>query len=147
MPRMAYAIEPITGEDFSLIVSDDFGGHAMAAYTLRVFHKLAVRHGVTFWELLTMLKVATIGPETLDAPDYDPAVELEAIKAQARNDAHLLAQPDCSLEDAVAAWKRAYRYFQLMARFHPNAEKRAAAAAEVAECERSMTAIVARRTQ
>jgi hypothetical protein len=145
MPRNVFAIDPVTREDFSLCVADEFGGADTAAYTLRVFHKLALRHGVTFWELYQMLRLETLGPESLD-PDYiDPSVELEAIKSHARSDADLLAQPDCTLQDAVAAWKRAYRYFQLMALHHPDRDKRARAAAEVAERERSMTAILDRR--
>jgi hypothetical protein len=41
MSRMATATDPITGEYFPLCVDDACGGHATAAYTLRVFHDLA----------------------------------------------------------------------------------------------------------
>ena len=58
---IAQGFDPVTREDFSLSVDDEFDGHATAAYTLEVFHDLALRHRITFWELLDMLKLATLG--------------------------------------------------------------------------------------
>jgi hypothetical protein len=130
---------------FSLSVDDMYGGTDTAAWTLEVFHDLALRYRISFWGLYQMLKLETLGPESLSPNYVDPLRELEALRSHAFSDDHLLEQPDCTVEDAVAAWKRAHRYFQLMARYHPNPEKRAKYAAELSEREVAMTAIFNRR--
>jgi hypothetical protein len=144
MSIAARAIDPTTNEAFWLSVDDVYGGHDAAVWTLEVFHELALRHRISFWELYQMLKLETLGPESL-SPDYvDPLLELEKLRSHAHSDARLLAQPDCPLADAVAAWKRWWRYCELMAEHHPRAEVRAKYAAELAERESAMTAIVNR---
>jgi hypothetical protein len=144
MSRIATRTDPTTNEPFCLSVDDLYGGYDAAVYTLEVFREVALRHGISFWELYQMLSLQTLGPESL-SPDYvDPLRELEKLRSHAHSDAALLAQPGCSLADAVAAWKRAHRYFELMAEHHPNPLKRASYATELAAREAAMTAILSR---
>ena len=119
MSRMATATDPITGEFFPLNVDDPCGGHATAAYTLEVFHTLALRHRITFWELLDMLKIATLGADALEPDFNDPLSELEQLRRHAVRDAWVLEGP-CSLADAVAVLCPVRRYFELLAEHHPN---------------------------
>jgi hypothetical protein len=139
---IVYGFDPITRDDFPLIVEDAFGGAETAAHTLRVFHELALRHRITFWELLQMLKVATLGPASLD-PDYIPLSEVRTLRAQMECDAVVLAQPHCPLEFAVAAWERAQRYCQMLAQHHPNPDLRARYAAEYEEHQCAMADAIA----
>jgi hypothetical protein len=135
---IVYGFDPITRDDFPLIVEDAYGGAETAAHTLRVFHDLALRHRITFMELLTMLKVATLGPQSLD-PDYIPLSELGALREAMVADAKLCRDHDeLSLEEAVGIWGRAQRYCQLLAQHHPSPEARARYAAEFEEHEAAM---------
>jgi hypothetical protein len=145
MSRMATATDPITGEYFPLCVDDPCGGHATAAYTLRVFHDLALRHRITFWELLAMLKLATLGPDALEPDFVDPLDELEALRRHAVRDARLLDQPNCSLADGVAVLCRVRRYFEIIACHHPNAQARAKAEAEFHRSEAEMARLAERQ--
>jgi hypothetical protein len=144
MSRMATATDPITGEFFPLNVDDPCGGHATAAYTLEVFHTLALRHRITFWELLDMLKIATLGADALEPDFNDPLSELEQLRRHAVRDAWVLEGP-CSLADAVAVLCRVRRYFELLAEHHPNPLKRAKAEAEFLRSEQGMAALAERQ--
>jgi hypothetical protein len=145
MSRMASATDPITGEFFTLNVDDPCGGHDTAAYTLEVFHDLALRHRITFWELLDMLKIATLGTHALEPDFEDPLTELEQLRRHAVRDARLLAQPYCSLADAVAVLCRVRRYFEILAEHHPSPQARAKASAEFRRSEQGMAALAERQ--
>jgi hypothetical protein len=140
---IAWGFDPVTREDFSLSVEDTFGGHATAAWTLEVFHDLALRHRITFWELLSMLKIATLGPESLEPP-YDPLTELETLRRHAVRDARVLEGP-CSLADAVDVLGRVRRYFEILSEHHPSPELRAKYSAEFRKSEAGMAAIAERQ--
>jgi len=141
---IAWGFDPVTRKDFPLCVDDDFGGHATAAHTLRVFHDLALRHHITFWELLSMLKIATLGANALEPDFVDPSTELERLRRQAVRDAWVLEGP-CSLADAVAVLRRVRRYFEILAEHHPNAQARAKAAAEFRRSEAGMARLAERQ--
>lgn len=140
---IAWGFDPVTRKDFPLSVDAAFGGHDTAAYTLRVFHDLALRHRITFMELLDMLKLATLGADALEPP-YDPLTELETLRRHAVRDARVLEGP-CSLADAVAVLRRVRRYFEIIAEHHPNVQKRVAAAAEFRKSEAGMARLAERQ--
>ena len=142
---IAWGFDPVTREDFSLNVDDPCGGHDIAAYTLEVFHDLALRHRITFWELLDMLKLATLGPESLGRDYVDPLTELEQLRRHAVRDARVLEQPNCSLSDAVAVLCRVRRYFELLAEHHPSPKARAKAEAEFHRSEQGMARLAERQ--
>jgi hypothetical protein len=141
---MATATDPLTGEYFTLNVDDPYGGHATAAWTLEVFHTLALRHRITFWELLAMLKLATLGPESLEPVYVCPLDELEALRRHAVRDARVLEGP-CSLPDAVAVLCRVRRYFEILAEHHPNAQMRAKYSVEFRKSEAGMAKLAERQ--
>jgi len=92
-----------------------------------------------------MLKLATLGPESLEPDFVDPFTELEALRRHAVRDAALLGQPNCSLSDAVAVLCRVRRYFELLAEHHPNAQARAKASAEFRRSEQGMAGLAERQ--
>jgi hypothetical protein len=140
---IVYGFDPVTRDDFPLIVEDAYGGAATAAHTLRVFHDLALRHRIPFMELLTMLKVATLGPASLD-PDYVPLSEVRTLREAMVADAERCRDNDpLTLEEAVGIVGRAQRYCQLLAQHHPSPEARARYAAEFEEHEAAMADAIA----
>jgi hypothetical protein len=141
---IAWGFDPITNEDFSLTVDDPCGGHATAAWTLEVFHDLALRHRITFWELLDMLKLATLGPESLGRDYVCPLDELEKLHSHAESDARLLAE-GASLVDAAAVLCRVRRYFEILAEHHPSPQARAKYSAEFRKSEAGMAELAERQ--
>jgi hypothetical protein len=103
------------------------------------------RARITFWELLAMLKLATLGPESLERDYVDPLTELEQLRRHAVRDARLLGQPNCSLADGAAVLRRVRRYFELLAEHHPDPQKRAAAEAEFHRSEQGMARLAERQ--
>jgi hypothetical protein len=140
---IVYGYDPVTRDDFPLIVEDAYGGAATAAHTLEVFRVLALRHRITFMELLTMLKVATLGPQSLDS-DYIPLCELRTLREAMDADAKLCRDhAEITLEEAVGIWGRAQRDCLLLAQHHPSPEARARYAAEYEEHEAAMADVMA----
>jgi hypothetical protein len=142
---IVYGYDPVTHDEFPLIVHDAYGGAETAAWTLRVFRTLALRHRFTFWELLQMLKVATLGEASLDPNYVDPLLEMEELRNMMVEDAQFCRDhADLTLDQAVGIWRRAQRYCQFLARHHPSPEARARYAAEYEEHERAMVDAAAR---
>jgi hypothetical protein len=140
---IVYGFDPVTREAFPLIVEDAYGGAETAAHTLEVFRVLALRHRITFMELLMLLKVATLGEQSLE-PDYIPLCELQTLRDAMVADAKFLRNhAELTLEEAVGIWSRAQRYCQLLAQHHPNPDLRAQYAAEFEEHEQTMADAIA----
>jgi hypothetical protein len=103
------------------------------------FLELSLTYGATFQEIWSMARVATLGPRANDPDFKDPRLELAQLRLQLeRDDAFLRKNSDLSLASAIAIWRTAHRYGQLLATWAPSPELRARYAAWVEDSEAAM---------
>jgi hypothetical protein len=100
---------------------------------------LSLSYGFSFEDIHMLARIATLGPEANDPNFLDPRLELAQLRLQLeQDDAYLRKHADLSLDSAVAIWRTAHRYGQLLARWAPSPEARAKYAAWVADSEAAM---------
>lgn len=100
---------------------------------------LSLSYGFSFEEIHTMAQIANLGPQALEPDFIDPRLELAQLRLQLeRDDAYLRKHADLSLESAIAIWRTAHRYGQLLATWAPTPELRARYGAWVADSEAGM---------
>jgi hypothetical protein len=105
----------------------------------KLLRSLSLSYSVSFEEILSMVRVATLGPRANEPGFIDPRLELARLRLQLeQDDAYLRKHDDLSLDSAVAIWRTAHRYGQLLAEWAPSPELRAKYAAWVEDSERAM---------
>jgi hypothetical protein len=114
----AVGLEPPTGEDLEFV--EPVG-------TPAELRTSAAEREQEFWDLYNMISIVMA-----DFPDVVPdhIRELDALRPQIEADAAMLAG-GCSVEDAIAAWRRATRGIELMSKYHNDPVKRAKLRAEL----------------
>jgi len=117
--------EPPTGEDLERVEPVGEPHELIAS---------AAEREQEFWDLYNMISLVLA-----DFPDVVPdhIRELEALRPQIEADAAMLAG-HCSVEDAIAAWRRATRGIELMSKYHNDPVKRAKLRAELRRGNRAM---------
>jgi hypothetical protein len=100
---------------------------------------LSLSYGVSFEEIMSKVRTATFGPRANDPDFVDPRLELLQLRCQMEQDADFLRDnAEMTLAQALAIWRTAQRYNQLLAEHHPDPEKRARYATLLREHEEAM---------
>ena len=100
---------------------------------------LSLSCGASFEEIRSMVRIAVHGPNA-NAPDFvDPRLELLQLRGQMVADAEFLRNnAEMTLAQAMAIWRTAHRYNELLAEHAPSPEARAKYAASLREHEAAM---------
>lgn len=100
---------------------------------------LSLSYGASFEEIRSMVRIAVHGPNANREGFVDPRLELLQLRCQMEQDAQYLREhAEMSVAQAMAIWRTAHRYNQLLAEHAPSPEARAKYATLLREHEEAM---------
>jgi hypothetical protein len=112
---------------------------AECAEEAKLLLDLSLSYGASFEEIMSKVRTATFGPQANDPGFIDPRLELLQLRCQMEQDADFLRNnADLTVKQAMAIWRTAQRYCELLTEHAPSPEARAKYATSLREHEAAM---------